>query len=188
MLATACENTFLSNIYRLPFATYFILFVLFLSWETQLQKYPDKNYLTDCRRSWLEFLEFMLPPSVTEVVYCFPRRQLIFSFGRRVILLVYHSKGLWEYIPKSIMSVCHPSGGWWVQTHSPVWRRYLSVIWGIHSLWRFVCLIVPKLAKRSSTNLSLLDKDFGNFKKLPLARVIQAWNSTPPDGIIQATS
>ena len=32
-----------------------------------------------------------LPPSVTGEVYCFPRRQLIFSFGRRVI---YHSKGL----------------------------------------------------------------------------------------------
>ena len=35
--------------------------------------------------------------------YCFPRRQLISSFGRRVI---YHSKGLWEYIPKLILSVC----------------------------------------------------------------------------------
>ena len=32
-----------------------------------------------------------LPPSVTGEVYCSPRRQLIFSFGRRVI---YHSKGL----------------------------------------------------------------------------------------------
>ena len=31
------------------------------------------------------------PPSVTGEVYCIPRRQLIFSFGRRVI---YHSKGL----------------------------------------------------------------------------------------------
>ena len=44
-----------------------------------------------------------IPPSVTGEVYCFPRRQLIFSFGRRVI---YHSKNLWEYIPKSIPSVC----------------------------------------------------------------------------------
>ena len=43
--------------------------------------------------------------SVTGEVYCFPRRQLIFSVGNRVI---YHSKGLclWEYIPKSIPSVC----------------------------------------------------------------------------------
>ena len=32
-----------------------------------------------------------VPPSVTGEVYCFPRRQLIFSFGRRVI---YHLKGL----------------------------------------------------------------------------------------------
>ena len=31
------------------------------------------------------------PPSVTGEVYCFPRRQLIFSLGRRVI---YHLKGL----------------------------------------------------------------------------------------------
>ena len=49
----------------------------------------------------------MPPPSVTGggggEVYCFPRPQLIFSFGRRVI---YHSKGRWVYIPKSIPSVC----------------------------------------------------------------------------------
>ena len=38
----------------------------------------------------------------TGEVYCFPRRQLIFRFGRRVI---YHLKGLCEYIPKSIPSV-----------------------------------------------------------------------------------
>ena len=42
--------------------------------------------------------------SVTGEVYCFSRRQLIFSFGRRVIY--YHLKGLWEYIPKLIPSVC----------------------------------------------------------------------------------
>ena len=45
----------------------------------------------------------MPPPIVTGEVYCFPRRQLIFSFGRRAI---YHSKGLWEYILKSITFVC----------------------------------------------------------------------------------
>ena len=33
----------------------------------------------------------MPPPSVAGEVYCFPRRQLIFSFDRRVI---YHLKGL----------------------------------------------------------------------------------------------
>ena len=52
-------------------------------------------------------LKLSMPPppllSVTGEVYCFLRRQLIFSFGRRV---VYHSKGLWEYIPKSTPSVC----------------------------------------------------------------------------------
>ena len=31
------------------------------------------------------------PPSIMGEEYCFPRRQLIFSFGMRVI---YHSKGL----------------------------------------------------------------------------------------------
>ena len=44
-----------------------------------------------------------LPPSVMGEIYCFPRYQPIFSFGRRVI---YHTKGLWEYIPKLIQSVC----------------------------------------------------------------------------------
>ena len=33
----------------------------------------------------------MPPPSLTGEVYCFSRRQLIFSYGRRVL---YHSKGL----------------------------------------------------------------------------------------------
>ena len=47
---------------------------------------------------------FIPPSSVPGEVYCFPRSQLIFSFGRRV---VYHSKGLWEYNLKSIpLSVC----------------------------------------------------------------------------------
>ena len=46
---------------------------------------------------------YVSPPSVTGDVYCFPRWQPIFSFDRRVI---YHLKGLWEYIPKSIPSVC----------------------------------------------------------------------------------
>ena len=51
---------------------------------------------------YLYVLRSMPHPSVTGDVYCFPLRQLIFSFGRRVI---YHLKGLWEYIPKSMMSV-----------------------------------------------------------------------------------
>ena len=46
---------------------------------------------------------FYLPPSETGEAYCFRRRQPIFSFERHVI---YHLKGLWEYIPKSIPSVC----------------------------------------------------------------------------------
>ena len=47
--------------------------------------------------------QLCLPPSVTGEVYCFPRRQLLFIFDRRVIKYL---KGLWEYIPKSIPSVC----------------------------------------------------------------------------------
>ena len=67
------------------------------------------------------------------------------------------------------------SGDWWVQRHTHQSEdAHLSVVWGIHSLWRFVRLIVSRLARRSSTNLSLLDKDLGNFRKLPLAKVIQA--------------
>ena len=42
----------------------------------------------------ITFKKFLcLSSSVTGEVYCFPRRQLIFRSGRRVI---YHSKGLWE--------------------------------------------------------------------------------------------
>ena len=49
---------------------------------------------------------FIMPPPfpiVTWMVYCFPRRQLIFSFDRSGI---YHLKGLLQYIPKLIPSVC----------------------------------------------------------------------------------
>ena len=46
--------------------------------------------------------QLFLPTSVTGEVYCFPRRLLVFSFGRRVI---YRSKGLSENIPMSIPSV-----------------------------------------------------------------------------------
>ena len=57
------------------------------------------------------FFLIMAHPSVTGEVYCFPRRQLIFSFGRRVI---YHLKGLSEYIP----SVCLYHD---LQTNSGTW-------------------------------------------------------------------
>ena len=51
-----------------------------------------------------EKISIMPTPRVyTREVYCFPRRKLIFRFGRRVIYL---SKGLSEYIPKSFASVC----------------------------------------------------------------------------------
>ena len=44
---------------------------------------------------WLLFLNSLfIPPSVTGEVYCFPRRQLIFSFGRRVISF---ERSLWVH-------------------------------------------------------------------------------------------
>ena len=48
-------------------------------------------------------LVIMPPPRVSGEVYCFPRRQLIFSIGRSIM---HHSKCLCEYIPKSIPAVC----------------------------------------------------------------------------------
>ena len=47
-------------------------------------------------KRYLIISKWIFMPSVTGELY-FPRRQLIFSFGGRVI---YHSKGLLEYIPK----------------------------------------------------------------------------------------
>ena len=45
------------------------------------------------------FNQVVLPPSELGEVYCFPRSQLNFSFGRRVI---YHLKGLWEHSKTSL--------------------------------------------------------------------------------------
>ena len=50
-----------------------------------------KTYMYFTGRVTLFFGNNCAPPSVMGEVYCFPRRQLIFSFGRRVM---YHSKGL----------------------------------------------------------------------------------------------
>ena len=60
------------------------------------------------------------------------------------------------------------------ETHSPVWRCAPLRSLGDPQSLEVVRLIVPKLACLSSTHCSLLGKDFGNFRKLPLARVIQA--------------
>ena len=70
------------------------------------------------------------PPCVKGEVHCFPRRQLIFSFGRRVI---YHLKGLWEYIPKLIPSVCLYHD---IQTNSGT--LFLSLIFDVIHKW--ICL------------------------------------------------
>ena len=49
----------------------------------------------------------MPPTSVSGEVYCFPRRQLIFSFGKRVINIISFERSMSsEYIPKSIPYVC----------------------------------------------------------------------------------
>ena len=48
-----------------------------------------------------KFFSHYASPSVMGEEYCFPRHQLIFGFDR-----TFHLKGLWEYIPKLIPSVC----------------------------------------------------------------------------------
>ena len=62
----------------------------------------------------MDIKQLIMPSKrVTGEVYCFPHCKLIFSFGGRV---TYHSKGLWEFIPKSIKSVClyhdHQTNSW----------------------------------------------------------------------------
>ena len=51
------------------------------------------------------FIYLCLPPSEMGEVCCFPCRQLILHFDWRIIYIG-NSKGLWEDIPKSILSVC----------------------------------------------------------------------------------
>ena len=96
----------------------------------------------------------MHPPSVTLAIYCFPRRLLIFSFRRRVIILVYHSKGLWEYIPKSIQSVC-----------TTIFKRIAGLIFYPESFM----LYVNGFVSPSSTNNW---KTFSNLKFLPENRIV----------------
>ena len=102
------------------FCKHFLAYTLHIDWRNHvIHKHPCMfqvfniiSVLTTCtsmtilgmhRRSF-EGRHLVMPlPSVTGEVNCFPRRQLIFSFDRHVI---YHSKGLWEYILKSIPFVC----------------------------------------------------------------------------------
>ena len=86
-------------------------------------------------------------PSVTGEVYCFPRRQVIFSFGRRV---VYHSKGLWEYIPKSIPSVC-----------LSVCTTIFKLIAGLRFYLKYLMLSINGFVSTSSINEW---KVYSNFK------------------------
>ena len=67
-------------------------------------------------------------------VYCFPHHQLIFRFGRRVI---YHSKGLSEYIHseilKSIIFVCL-----YHVLKTNTWPLFLSLIFDV--IYQWICL------------------------------------------------
>ena len=67
-------------------------------------RFYRRNYLNYCDMPLhiMEILTMPPPLSVTGEVYCFPRHQQSFRFGWRFI---YHSKGLSEFIPKSIPSV-----------------------------------------------------------------------------------
>ena len=89
---------------------------------------------------------FMPSPCVTgQVAILSSLSQLIFSFCRRVI---YHSKGLREYIPILILSVCQYHD---LQTNS--WTSFLSQIFYIIHQW--ICL--NELCKR-------MGSFFPNFK------------------------
>ena len=74
-------------------------------WAGNLSIIPHCWISTYLSFIYSEVLFIMPPPSpiVTWMVYCFPCRQLIFSFDRSGI---YHLKGLLQYIPKWIPSVC----------------------------------------------------------------------------------
>ena len=88
-------------------------------------------------------------------VYCFPRRQLIFNFDRRVI---YHLKGLWEYIPKSIPSVCLYHD---LQTNSGT--SFLSWIFNVIHQW--ICL--NELYKETESFFFKFQIRFRNFGQKP---------------------
>ena len=66
---------------------------------------------------WLVCLNSLfIPPSVTVEVYCFPRRQLIFSFGRRVISF---ERSLWVHSEID-------SGFLYHDLHTNSWTSFLS--------------------------------------------------------------
>ena len=81
----------------------------------------------------------MPPPSVTWEVYCFPRRQLIFSFDGRVI---HHSKGLWEYIPKSILSVC-----------TTIFKRIAGLCFFMLNVWCYTSMDLSQRALQTNRKL-----------------------------------
>ena len=93
----------------------------------------------------------MPPPSSTGEVYCFPRRKQIFSFGRRVI---YRLKGLWEYIPKSIPSVC-------LSIYTTIFKR----IAGLRFYPKSLMLYINGFASTGSTKYW---KAFFNFSKIQI--------------------
>ena len=64
---------------------------MIVSIDIYMFKYIMLKYITSYNNCTAFFLIIMPPPCVTGEVYCFPRRQLIFSFDRRVI---YHLKSL----------------------------------------------------------------------------------------------
>ena len=70
------------------------------------------------------------------------RRQLIVSFGRRVIN---HSKGLWEYIPKSI-----PSGA--LSVHLSVCTTIFKRIDGLNFYPKSLMLYINRFVWTSSSN------------------------------------
>ena len=90
-----------------------------------------RNYFWAYRISFCCIRVFMLPPSIRGGIFCFPRRQLIFIFDRRVNGVIYYLKGLWEYIPKSILSVC-----------TTIFKRIAGVCFYLKCLMLYINLFV----------------------------------------------
>ena len=88
------------------------------------------------------------PPSVTWEVYCFPHRQLISSFGRRVISFERSLK----FISKSVLFVCTMIFKRIVGLHFYPWcyasvvssRQALQTNWKLFSNFNFVFKLLAK--------------------------------------------
>ena len=76
---------------NIPYSPLLVFNVGTLATSYILQKHDITKCPLILQTNNAAYVYYAYPTSVAGEVYCFPRRQLIFSFDRRVI---YHSKGL----------------------------------------------------------------------------------------------